>query len=314
MPEDALQLTRQRKSHPQGGPHAPEYPAMTSKVSKKGGDLPEMARPKRERVRQLIDELSVHEPAARLLQSTAGKTRLAELGQLSCTIAHELRQPLFTIAMASENLRLMLEAEEGNRERMRLSVQRIAEQVQRAQAIIDQTLAYATGVDTALDVADLGEAAANAIRFLSSWLEASNVEIKADWSIAPLHVGLSRIEMEQVFMNVLRNAVESIQDRRRTGWEGAGRIVLTIERVGGSVRCIVTDNGAGLTSKVSEEVFQPFFTTKGREGTGLGLHISRKILAKAKGVIRLVAAPVEGARIEIRMPVVEVQPSGVVAP
>lgn len=287
--------------------------SKTSKTSKKGGDLPEVGRPKRERVRQLIDELSASESAARLLRSGAGKTRLAELGQLSCTIAHELRQPLFTIAMASENLRLMLESEASDRERMQLSVDRIAEQVQRAQGIIDQTLAYATGADTTVGVADLGEAAANAIRFLSGLLETSSTEIKADWSITPVLVGISRIEMEQVFVNVLRNAVESIEDRRRAGWEGTGKIVLTIERVGSSVRCIVTDNGAGVTREVSEEAFQPFFTTKARAGTGLGLHISRKILAKAKGVMRLIPGPVEGARIEIRLRVVEAPASDVVA-
>lgn len=282
---------------------------MTSNVTKKSGKLPGGGRAKRNRVRQLIDELSASEPAARLLRSTAGKTRLAELGQLSCTIAHELRQPLFTIAMASENLRLMLETEASDRERMQQSIQRIAEQVQRAQTIIDQTLAYATGVDTALDVADLGEAAANAIGFLNGLLETSDVEIKADWSIAPAFVGVSRIEMEQVFVNLLRNAVESIEDRRRAGWQGKGKIVLTIEQVGPIVRCIVTDNGAGLTPQVSEAAFEPFFTTKARSGTGLGLHICRLILAKAGGVIRLVAGPVEGARVEVRLPLVAPAPA-----
>lgn len=274
---------------------------MTSNMIKKGGKLPGGTRAKRDRVRQLIDELSTNEPAARLLRSAAGKTRLAELGQLSCTIAHELRQPLFTISMASENLRLMLETDAGDRDRMQQSVRRIAEQVQRAQTIIDQTLAYATGVDTAPDIADIGEAAANAIGFLAGMLERSDVEVKADWSIDTAFVGVSRIEMEQVFVNLLRNAVESIEDRRRAGWRGAGKIVLTIEKVGANVRCIITDNGAGLTPQTSEAAFEPFFTTKARNGTGLGLHICRQILAKAGGVIRLVPGPVEGARVEVRL-------------
>lgn len=288
---------------------------MTSNMIKKSGKSAGGTRAKRDRIRQLIDELSANEPAARLLRSAAGKTRLAELGQLSCTIAHELRQPLFTISMASENLRLMLDAEGSDRERMQQSVRRIADQVQRAQTIIDQTLAYATGVDTVPDVADLGEAATNAIDFLAGLIEASNVEIKADWSIAPAFVGVSRIEMEQVFVNLVRNAVDSIEDRRRAGWRGRGRIVLTIERLDANVRCIITDNGAGLTPQLSEAAFQPFFTTKAQNGTGLGLHICRQILAKAGGVIRLVPGPVEGARVEFRMHLMpEVPASGVVAP
>jgi two-component system C4-dicarboxylate transport sensor histidine kinase DctB/two-component system sensor histidine kinase TtrS len=282
---------------------------MTFNAIKKGGKLPTGTRAKRDRVRQLIDELSANEPAARLLRSAAGKTRLAELGQLSCTIAHELRQPLFTISMASENLRLMLDTDAGDRDRMRQSVHRIAEQVQRAQTIIDQTLAYATGVDTPPDVADLGEAAANATGFLAGLLERSDVEMKADWSIAPAFVGVSRIEMEQVFVNLLRNAVESIEDRRRAGWQGAGKVVLTIERVGANVRCIITDNGAGLTPQLSEAAFEPFFTTKARNGTGLGLHICRQILAKAGGVIRLVPGPAEGARVEVRLHLVPPAPA-----
>jgi two-component system sensor kinase FixL len=285
---------------------------MTSKVYKKGGNLPTAMRPKRDRVRQLIDELSASEPAARLLLSSAGKSRLAELGQLTCTIAHELRQPLFTIAMASENLRLMLDSEDGDRARMQQSVERIAEQVQRAQTIIDQTLAYATGVNAAPGVADLGEAAANAISFLSGMLEFSEVEIKADWSIEPALVGVSRIEMEQVFVNLLRNAVESVEDRRREGWRGMGKIVLTIERVGHTVRCIITDNGAGMTPSTSQAAFEPFFTTKMRNGTGLGLHICRQILEKASGVIRLVPGAVEGARVEIRLPVLPEEPASAV--
>jgi two-component system C4-dicarboxylate transport sensor histidine kinase DctB/two-component system sensor histidine kinase TtrS len=309
MRKARLQPNPQQQLHRQGGPRVEEYPAMTSNITKKGGKLPGGTRAKRDRVRQLIDELSANEPAARLLRSAAGKARLAELGHLSCTIAHELRQPLFTIAMASENLRLMLDSEGSDRERMQQSVHRIAEQVQRAQTIIDQTLAYATGVDTEAGVADLGEAAANAIGFLSGLLESSQVEVKADWSLAPVFVGVSRIEMEQVFVNLLSNAVDSIKDRRLTGWRGIGKIVLTIERVGANVRCIITDNGAGLTPQMSEAVFEPFFTTKARTGTGLGLYICRHIVEKAGGVIRLVPGPMEGARIEIRLRVVPEAPA-----
>jgi two-component system C4-dicarboxylate transport sensor histidine kinase DctB/two-component system sensor histidine kinase TtrS len=285
---------------------------MNFSTADKAGKLPSAPRSKRDRIRRLIDQLSPGEPASRLLRSAAGRSRLAELGQLSCTIAHELRQPLFTIAMASENLRLMIESEAGDPERMHQSVMRIAEQVQRAQTIIDQTLAYASGEDTNATGADLSEAAANAIRFLKDLLEASDVEVKADWA-SPVMVGVSRLEMEQVFVNLLRNAVESVEQRRREGWQGRGKIVLTLERVGGTVRCIITDNGAGLTSKMSDAVFEPFFTTKPREGTGLGLHICRQIVSKAKGVIRLLPGRVEGARVEIRLDIQPEQASAVLA-
>ncbi len=283
---------------------------MTRNFNRRG-DAP-VSRAKRDRMRTRLDQPGGGDTSGRMLRAKAADLGLGEHNPLSCIIAHELRQPLFTIAMASENLRLMLEEDEGDRTRMRQSVHRIAEQVQRAQAIIDQTLALASGAKATVDMADLGEAAANAVRFATAMLEASDVEIKVDWAIAPALVAVSRIELEQVFINLLRNAVDSIEERRGGGWQGHGKIVFTIERVGRNLRCIITDNGAGLKANMTDVVFEPFFTTKAREGTGLGLHICRDILTRAKGTIRLVPGLVEGARVEIRLEVLPQEPASAV--
>lgn len=279
-----------------------------TRIFNRGGS-PSVRRTKRDRVALPVEEPGSGDTASRLLRAKAAEMGLADQDQLSCIIAHELRQPLFTIAVASENLRLMLEEEQGDRARMRQSVHRIAEQVQRAQTIIDQTLAFAARGETTTDVADLSEAAANAVRFATVMLEASDVEIKVDWAIAPALVGVSQVELEQVFINLLRNAVDSIEERRGGGWQGHGKIVFTIERVGPNLRCIITDNGAGLKANMADIVFEPFFTTKARTGTGLGLHICREIVARANGTIRLVPGLVEGARVEIRLRVLPQEPS-----
>ena len=77
-----------------------------------------------------------------------------------------------------------------------------------------------------------------------------------------------------------------------TGWDGAGRIAITVERKGATIRCRVMDNGVGLGPSVGISAFNAFFTTKSDKGTGIGLYISHGIVTRAGGTIAL--HPAEG--------------------
>ncbi len=223
---------------------------------------------------------------------------------MSCTLAHELRQPLSTISLGSENLRLMLENDRLDPERMRRSVSRIAQQVEWAQSIIEQTLSSFSGRTDPRETADMIGAAQHAASLLEGLPGARGVEFVWQLPEGRLLVGVSRIELEQVFVNLLRNAVESIADRRQQGWGGKGRVAVTIQQCGGRVHCIVADNGMGLAPAAAELLFQPFFTTKARGGTGLGLYICGQTIGKARGTIRLQPGSLEGAQVEIRLPLI----------
>ncbi|HUD27954.1 MAG TPA: ATP-binding protein [Novosphingobium sp.] len=237
-----------------------------------------------------------------LFETLAAKSRLADLGEQSSALAHELRQPLFSISVANENMRMMLGRSDMTRSQLDKAIARIAEQVERAQTIIDRTLAYASGRSTGMVRADIGLAASNAVEFLRPLFEAAEIEIDDGGAHMHAPVNLCQVEAEQIFVNILRNAAESIEARRESGWQGAGRIAIRISQAGGLLRCVVADNGAGVTYDVAQAVFEPFFTTKPRIGTGLGLHICRQALAKVGGVVRLMAGEREGARVEIELP------------
>jgi two-component system C4-dicarboxylate transport sensor histidine kinase DctB/two-component system sensor histidine kinase TtrS len=240
--------------------------------------------------------------ARKLLDTIAAKSRLADLGEQTSSLAHELRQPLFSIAVANENLRLLLGQANIAQPQLTSAIARIAEQVGRAQTIIDRTLAYASGHGAGAVQADIGVAASNAVQFLKPLFDAADIEI--DDRLARTHatIALCQVETEQVFVNILRNAAESIEVRRENGWKGTGRIAIRVSVVGGTVCCAVTDNGAGLSGETARSVFDPFFTTKPRTGTGLGLHICRQILGKVGGVVTLVPSQDDGARVEIELP------------
>ncbi|WP_159979585.1 MULTISPECIES: sensor histidine kinase [unclassified Novosphingobium] len=240
--------------------------------------------------------------ARQMFETIAAKSRLADLGEQSSALAHELRQPLFSISVANENLRMMLGRCDITKSQLDKAIARIAQQVERAQTIIDRTLAYASGNSRGAVSADIGLAVSNAVEFLRPLFETADIEIDDRGAHAHAIVGLCQVEAEQVFVNILRNAAESIEGRREEGWQGSGHIAIRIALQGGAVRCVVSDNGAGLSGDTAQAVFQPFFTTKPRVGTGLGLHICRQVLEKAGGSVSLMPGEIEGARVEIELP------------
>jgi len=230
------------------------------------------------------------------------RARLAQVGARTIALGHELRQPLFTIALANENLRLMLEAPETPRHLMQRAVERITEQLQRTQTLIDMAVQNSHAVRVDQGSSDLVMAMRSACRLLDEVFEISGVLVEPLHADLSARVAMGRMEAEQVFVNVLRNAVDSIQSRRKQGWSGTARIVIEFDLDRTGVRCLVSDNGAGLCEGMAQAGFRPLCTSKAAEGTGIGLFICEQMLAIAGGSIRLLPGRTEGAEVEIRLP------------
>jgi two-component system sensor kinase FixL len=237
-----------------------------------------------------------------LFDELRARSRLADVGARTIALGHELRQPLFAISLANENLRLMLESPDTPRHLMQRAVERTAEQVQRAQALIDMALKSQADAPPVPETTDLVLAMRNACRFLDDMFDRAGILIEPLHADLSARVRMSRIEAEQIFVNVLRNAIDSIQSRRKQGWSGAGRIVIEFEMDRTIVRCLITDNGAGLSEGVAQTGFRPLYTTKAAEGTGIGLFICEQILSIAGGSIRLRPGASQGAQVEVRLP------------
>ena len=234
------------------------------------------------------------------LEARCSDAYLADLDS-QAGLGHELRQPLFTISMASENLRLMLESPQISKRQMIGAIDRITEQVGRAQTIIANVIARATGARR-LGTTDPGRALDNAIRFLEPLFDMTGIALKRCPFADTASVALDQVQMEQVFVNVLRNAVDSISARRRQGWDECGGIVARFASDDRGLRCVISDNGAGLAKGVSQTQFRPFVTTKASEGTGLGLYICERILLHIGGSIVLRPGQTEGAEVDIHLP------------
>lgn len=232
--------------------------------------------------------------------------RLMELGGMASALSHELRQPLFTISLAAENALLLLEKGDPDPERLTAKFGRIVEQVARANAIIQHTSAYTRTERDERVTMELGLAVHNAVRFMRPVMTERHVDMQLAIPDDLPTMLLPKVGIEQIIVNALQNAADSIDARRETeGTQLAGLIALEVTRADDSIELIVRDNGAGLDPAIRSNAFNAFCTTKPEgKGTGLGLFVCRQIMDEVGGSIAIVNnidAP--GASLTLRFPV-----------
>src|SRR5262245_43851591 len=105
-----------------------------------------------------------------------------------------------------------------------------------------------------------------------------------------------KVKLQQVLLNLIKNAAHAIRGK------ADGKIMLTVTSDGKDAILQVADNGSGMPADVQSRIWEPFFTTKGKEGTGLGLDICRKLVVSHGGTVSFTSAPAEGTTFEIRLP------------
>lgn len=229
--------------------------------------------------------------------------RLIELGGMASALSHELRQPLFTISLAAENGAAVLERDPPGIDRAKQKYTRILEQVARASAIIERTSTYAREERGDREPTDLVQVIHNAARFMRPVLHERGIELRivARGPIAPLM--LPRIGIEQIIVNALQNAADSIEQARGLG-AAAAAIRIEIVKDRDHVTIAIRDDGAGLSEALAESPFDAFSTSKpAGKGTGLGLFICRQIVDEIGGRIALTDnAPEPGATLTLTFP------------
>lgn len=232
--------------------------------------------------------------------------RLMELGGMASALSHELRQPLFTISLAAENGLLMLDREHGVGANVGAKFERIIEQVERASAIVQRTSAYSRIERDECAPIDLGEAVRNAVRFMRPLLAERSINLHVSVPPGLPTMALPRIGIEQIVVNALQNAADSIDSRRDChGADPVGRIRVTVARADDAMTLSIRDNGTGLDPLVAGNAFNAFCTTKPEgKGTGLGLFVCRQIMDEVGGSITLDNNTDEsGATLTLRFPI-----------
>jgi len=248
-----------------------------------------------------ISDLKRYESEMRLhYHELSIASRLNSMGQMATALAHQLNQPLAAIANYSRGSLFRLEAGAPASE-LKVAMERVSEQAKRAGEIISSIRRFLAKDDPILQPIDFRALVLDALRIIGPEAQARKVKICTRMLMPLPEVKGEAIQIEQVILNIVRNAIEAMD-------EGDGEeersVTISSERPEpGAVRLLVKDRGPVVSSIDADKMFEAFFTTK-PAGMGMGLPISKSIVDAHGG--RLLAktnAPEPGHTFVIELPV-----------
>ncbi len=217
--------------------------------------------------------------------------KLASLGQLAAGVAHELNNPLGGILLYSS---LLLEKMDKNHGCFH-DISRIRNETERCRKIVQGLLDFARQTRIKVAMVDLNNIIKSTLSLVVHQSMFHNIKIIKDLdpSISTVYADVG--QMQQVFLNIILNAVEAMK--------GKGTLTLTTKNRQGGVFASIRDSGPGITADVIKKIFDPFFTTRPQgKGTGLGLAIAYGIVQKHRGKIQVKSQPEKGAEFQIVLP------------
>ena len=226
-----------------------------------------------------------------MIDSLVQSERLATLGKLATTVAHEVRNPLGGIRGAAQLLQLEGESNSEIQE----YIQVIIKEVDRLNRVVEQLLVSGNPRTAGVRPSDMGDLIDNSLSICQSELVRDNICVEKYFADDCPPVSMNGDGMTQVLLNLFRNAIESMEDGG----------ILTVRTVYNAtdqaVQIYIKDTGRGIPPDVASRLFDPFYTTK-QKGTGLGLAISQQIVEEHGGTIEVDVTEPQGAAFIITLP------------
>ena len=239
-------------------------------------------------VNHMSEELAHREE--QILQSK----KLASLGILTAGVAHEITNPLNNISMIAQTYE-ELYGQLGEEQRISL-MQKVDAETERIRKIVKNLLDFSKPKDAQPKEADLNAVIQKTLTLVQNMIDVQNIE-----TIIRLDPGLPRVfidehQVQQVLVNLITNAVQAMT--------AGGRLFIATRRGkdGSSVEVTVKDTGQGIQPGFLPHIFDPFFSTKGEGGTGLGLSVSYGIIRNHRGDIRVESKPGVGTTFTVELP------------
>lgn len=251
-----------------------------------------------------IRDLTEREESAAQLEAAQGElarlARLNELGEMASTLAHELNQPLSSIANYVQGcIRLLGQIPEQQAGMLRGALEETAKQALRAGEIIRHLREFVTRGDTDKEPEDIKKLVeeAGALALVGS----RERGIRSEFAFGPGSemVLADRVQIQQVLTNLMRNAIEAMKDS-----PARELVVRTAKADGGRMVVEVSDTGPGIADDIASQLFQPFVTTK-PNGMGVGLSISRRIIRSHGGDLTYRRNEAGGATFSFTLPILE---------
>ena len=221
--------------------------------------------------------------------------RLSALGQLAAGVAHEIRNPLNAISMASQRLKreFIPADQEKNREFQALAGV-IRDEIRRLNGIIEEFLTFSKSRRLELQEYPVTEVLQKIVNLIREETTSKGIILETRFNDNPVTIPMDVDKLQQAFFNFIKNAMESIS--------GSGSIVISVEPSGkGRINVKISDTGCGMTPEEVERIFNPEYTTK-EKGLGLGLPLAHEIVRGHGGEIRVLSKLGSGTTFEIILP------------
>ncbi len=236
--------------------------------------------------------------AERSRQELAHFTRVSTMGELTASLAHELRQPLTSIMANAQAARRFLDSASPDLSELRNALADIIADDQRAAEVIQRLRDMLSKGELRPTRLDLNEVIRFVTRLLNSDAVIRKVVLALELAPIPVVVIGNRVQLEQVVLNLLINAMEATGEAS----EGDRTIVVRSEANGkDAIHVAVQDAGTGLRAGIHERIFEPFFTTK-PTGMGMGLSVTKSIIEAHGGAIWATNNPARGATFHFSLP------------
>jgi signal transduction histidine kinase len=257
-------------------------------------------------VQAALISLLLHERRRRHFAEVQSRQRMNELahtnrysiaGELTASIAHEINQPLGSILTNAETAQVMLKSPAPDMNELGEIIADIRRDDQRASQVILRLRSLLKKTPFELRDFDLNDAVQDAIELLGGVAIARGVRMDRFMTQVPLPVNGDRIQLQQVIINLMINAMDAMVDM-----PSADRVMsVYTARIDAFAQITVSDSGPGIPQDRRKQIFEPFFTTK-PQGMGMGLSIARTIVEAHHGQLSAENPPGGGAVLRVRLP------------
>ena len=249
-----------------------------------------------QRLEQTLADLQAKSQELKLMtQQLWQASKLATMGELAASVAHELNNPLATTALRLESLADQI----GHDSEKARAVEIVSDEVDRMGKLVGSLLEFSRRGHQQFSTIDVGDEISKAIELIEYYLRSRRIDVAQEFEDNLVCVQADRQQLRQVFLNLLTNASDAMPE--------GGKLIVRARNVqteGSKSVCIeFADAGTGISSKDLDKIWDPFFTTKPEgKGTGLGLAICRRVIEEHKGRIAMESREGEGSTVIIYLP------------
>jgi len=235
-----------------------------------------------------VDNLCLIQAKVAMEREMQHREKLAAIGQLAATVAHEIRNPITGAKCLLQQVEEELNGAPQGKEYIQLAL----EDLERVEQSVSQLLTFARKEEYHFSEQDVTELVRATVHRFSSQPQEKGITVRLQES-APVWAAVDEEKLRRTLLNLLENAADAVN--------GGGLIALSVSAVGPEVEVRVSDNGQGFAPEDQDRIFEPFFTRK-EKGTGLGLAIAKKVVEGHGGRITVTSTPGQGTTFTLTLP------------